>query len=88
MMQLSSTDRLLVATNEMTDALKHPHPDLPFAQVSDDTITALAKLAAIFKNKFQKPLAPELIQSPLKAAENKQPAALVQPFLTSPMKHK
>jgi hypothetical protein len=35
------------------------------------------KLAAIFKNKFQKPLAPELIQAPLKAAENKQPAALV-----------
>jgi hypothetical protein len=45
------------------------------------------KLAAIFKNKFQKPLAPELIQAPLKAAENKQPAALVQTILTSPIKH-
>jgi hypothetical protein len=71
----------------MTDASKHPHPDVPFAQVGDDTITALAKLVAIFKNQFQKPLAPELIQAPLKGAENKQPAALVQPILTSPTKH-
>jgi hypothetical protein len=44
-------------------------------------------LAAIFKNKFQKPSAPEIIQAPLKATKNKQPAALVQPTLTSPMKH-
>jgi hypothetical protein len=71
MPQLSSSDMLLVAANEMTNALKHPHPEVPFAQVRDDTITALAQLAAIFKNKFQKPTAPELIQAPLKAAENK-----------------
>jgi hypothetical protein len=87
MPQISSTDRLLMASTDMHDALKHPHPDVPFAQVSDDTITALGKLAAIFKNKFQKPSAPELIQVSLKAAENKQPEALVQPILTSPMKH-
>jgi hypothetical protein len=29
-------------------------------------------LATIFKNKFQKPLAPEAQNSPLKAAENKR----------------
>jgi hypothetical protein len=60
-----------MAVNDRTDALKHPHPDVPFAQVGDDTITSLAKLAALFKNKFQKPLAPELIQAPIKAAERK-----------------
>jgi hypothetical protein len=76
-----------MAANDMADALKHPHPGGPFAQVSDDTITALETLAAIFKNKFQKPLAPELVQAPIKAAENKQTAALVKPVLTSPMKH-
>jgi hypothetical protein len=77
-----------MATNDMATALKHPHPEVPFAQVGDDTITALKQLAAIFKNKFQKPKAPELTQAPLKAAENKQPAALVHPILTFPMKHK
>jgi hypothetical protein len=35
--------------NDMTDELKHPHPDAPFAQVDDDTLTALARLEAIFK---------------------------------------
>jgi hypothetical protein len=58
MPQLSSTDRLLMAANAMADALKHPHPEVPFAQVGDDTITTLAQLATIFKNKFQKPPAP------------------------------
>jgi hypothetical protein len=62
MTQLSSTDRLLMAANAMSDALKHPHPDVSFAHVGYDTITALAKLAAIFKRIFQKPLVPELIQ--------------------------
>jgi hypothetical protein len=76
-----------MAANDIYDALKHPHPDFPFAQVRDDTLAALAQLAAIFKNKFQKPSAPELIQAPLKVAENKQPAALVQTVLTSPMQH-
>jgi hypothetical protein len=66
---------------------KHPHPGAPFTRVGDETITALTQLAAIFKNKFQKSLAPELAQAPVKAAENKQPAALVHPILTSPMKH-
>jgi hypothetical protein len=86
MPQISSTGKLLMATNDMTDVLKHPHPDVPLATVGNDTITALSQLAANFKNKFQKPLAPELVQAPIKAAENKQPAALVQPILTSLLK--
>jgi hypothetical protein len=38
---------------DMTDALHNPHPELPFACVGDDTIAALADLAAIFKLKLQ-----------------------------------
>jgi hypothetical protein len=88
MPQLSSTERLLVAANDMDNALKNPHPEVPFAQVGDGTIKTLAQLATTLKNKFQKPTAPELIQAPLKAAENTQPAALAHPTLTSLMQHK
>jgi hypothetical protein len=90
MPHLSSTNRLLMDTNEMDNAFKHPHPEVPFAQVGDDTITALAQLATIFNFSifFQKPSTPELIQAPLKAAENKQPAALAHPILFSPMQTK
>jgi hypothetical protein len=38
----------------MYKALKHPHPEVPFPHVGDDTITALTKLAEIFKNNFQR----------------------------------
>jgi hypothetical protein len=67
-----------MAAQDMTDALKHPHPDVPFATIGDDTITALTILATIFKNKFQKPLAPEVLNPPLQSAENKRPALLIQ----------
>jgi hypothetical protein len=46
MPQLSSTDRLLMAAKDMTDALQNPHPEVPLASVGDDTIKALADLAA------------------------------------------
>jgi hypothetical protein len=75
-----------MAAQDMTDALKHPHPDVPFATIGDETIMALTTLASIFKNKFQKPLAPEAQNSPLKAAETKRPAALIQQALTSPVR--
>jgi hypothetical protein len=51
MPQLSSTDRLLMAAKDMTDALQNTHPEVLFASVGDDTISALADLAAIFKLK-------------------------------------
>jgi hypothetical protein len=72
MPKISSMDRLILAVNDMADALIHPHPYVLFAIVVDDTITAWSQLATIFKNKSQKPLAPELVQAPGKAAENKQ----------------
>jgi hypothetical protein len=83
--QLPSTDRLIMAANDMSNALKNPHPEVPLAQVRDDTIAALTKLAVIFKNKFQKVQAPGLSNAPAKAAENKRPAVLFQPILNSPM---
>jgi hypothetical protein len=52
MPQLLSTDRLLMAAKDMTDALQNPHPEVPFASVGDDTIVALTDLAAIFKLKL------------------------------------
>jgi hypothetical protein len=33
MPQLSSTDRLLMAAKDMTDALQNPHPEVPCASV-------------------------------------------------------
>jgi hypothetical protein len=68
MPQISSTYRLLMAAHDMTDAVRHPNTDVPFSTIGDDTITALTKLAAIFKNKYNKPSAPVIIYSPIKAA--------------------
>jgi hypothetical protein len=87
MPQISSTYRLLVAAHDTTGARKHPHPDVPFSTTGDEKITALTTLLAIFKNKFKKPLAPVIIDSPIKAAENNRPTVLIQPVITSPTKH-
>jgi hypothetical protein len=54
MPQMSSTDRILMTAQDMTDALKHPHPDVPFATIGDDTIAVLEKLSEIFTRKFKK----------------------------------
>jgi hypothetical protein len=69
--QLSSTDRLLMAAKDMTDAFQNPHPDVPFASVGDDTIEALADLAAIFKLKLQQ--APSLATPALPAKNSPMP---------------
>jgi hypothetical protein len=53
MPQLSSTDRLIMAANDTTNALKRPHPEVLFAHVGDDTIIALTQLAEIFKTNFK-----------------------------------
>jgi hypothetical protein len=47
MSQLSSTDRLLMAANDMSNALKDPRPEVLFPNAGDDTITALTQLAEI-----------------------------------------
>jgi hypothetical protein len=43
-----------MAAKDMKDALQNPHPDVSFAHVGDDTISALTELAEIFKLKLQK----------------------------------
>jgi hypothetical protein len=65
MPQLSSTDRLIMAAKDMTYTFQHPHPDIPFVSIGDDTIEALADLAAIFKLKLQQ--APSLATPALPA---------------------
>jgi hypothetical protein len=86
MPQISSLDRLLMTVHDMTVALNHPYPDVPFYQFGDDTITALTTLSAIFKNKYKKPSAPVIKYSHIKATENKRTAVLIQPVITSPLK--
>jgi hypothetical protein len=73
--------------HNMTDAIKHPHQDVPFVTIGDDIITTLTTLAAILKNKYKKPLSSEIIESPIKAAKNRRTTALIQPIITSPAKH-
>jgi hypothetical protein len=67
--------------------LRHPHPDVPLNIVEYDTINALAKVASTFKREYNKIPAPDLIDLPLKATENKRRAVLIQPVLKSPIKH-
>jgi hypothetical protein len=52
MPQLFSTNRLIMAEKDTTDALQNPHLEVPFARIGDGTILALAELAAIFKLKI------------------------------------
>jgi hypothetical protein len=60
MPQLSSTDRLLMAAKDMTDALQHPHPEVPLASVGDDTISALADLEQFSNSNYDKLRLPRL----------------------------
>jgi hypothetical protein len=85
MPQLSSTDRLIMAANDMSNELKTPHPEVPFSNIGDDTITALTTLAEIFKNKFQKVHIPELPTVPAKVAERTCPAKSSNPILALPI---
>jgi hypothetical protein len=85
MPQMSSTDRILMAAQDMTDALKHPHPDVPFATIGDDTISALATLAEIFTRKFKKAEAQNIPPAPQKSAANKQPESQAHSICTSPI---
>jgi hypothetical protein len=85
MPQLSSTNRLIMAAKDMTDALKNPHPEVPFAQIGDDTISALAELAAILKLKLRQTPAPTLPTAPLKVIQHPCLAESSNPLLASPM---
>ena len=47
---LSSADTATRAALELTEALRHPHTNIPYATLSDNTITALKDLSYIFTN--------------------------------------
>jgi hypothetical protein len=85
MPQLSSTDRLIMAAKDMTDALQNPHPEVPFARVGDDTISALAVLAAIFKLKLRQTPPPTLPAAPPMVKQHTFLAEPSNPILASPM---
>jgi hypothetical protein len=87
MPQMSSTDRILMAAQDMPDALKHPHSDVPFANIGDDAITSLATLSKIFTRKFKKPEATNMPPTPQKTVSNKRLDSEPQPVITSPIRH-
>ena len=53
--KMSSIDQLLMASQDITDAFKHPHTYGIFATILDNTTTALTKLVATFTKKLNKP---------------------------------
>jgi hypothetical protein len=53
-----------MSAKDMTDALQNPHLVVPFSSVGDDTIAALADLAAIFKLKLRQPPSPDTHAAP------------------------
>jgi hypothetical protein len=85
MPHLSSTDRLIMAAKDMTDALQNPHPEVPFTRIGDDTISALAELAAIFKLKLRQTPPPMLPATPPKVTQRPCLAESSNPLLASPM---
>jgi hypothetical protein len=85
MPQLSSTDQLLMAVKEMTDAFQNPHPDVPFANFSDDTIQALADLVAIFKLKLRQAPSSVTQASPAKVVQRPSIIPSSTQILNSPM---
>jgi hypothetical protein len=85
MPQLSSTDRLIMAAKDMTDALQNPHPEVPFARVGDDTILAPTDLKAIFKLKLRQAPSPTPQAAPPKVTQRPCLAESSNPLLDSPM---
>jgi hypothetical protein len=85
MPQLSSTERLIMAANDMTDVLQNPHPELPFARVDDATISAPAELAAIFKLKLRQSSPPTIPAAPTTVKQRPCLAETSNPILASPM---
>jgi hypothetical protein len=88
MPQLSSTDRLLMAAKDMTDAFQNPHPEVPFASVGDETVKALADLAAIFKLKLQQAPSPVTQASPVTIIQCPNLIPLPTQISTSPIPDK
>jgi hypothetical protein len=74
-----------MAVKDMTDALQNPHPEVPFAHVGDETISALAELATIFKLNVRQTPPPTLPATPLTVRQRTCLAESSNPILASPM---
>jgi hypothetical protein len=85
MPQLLSTDRLLMAAKDMTNAFQNPHPADTFSSVGDDTVKALAYLASIFKLKLQQALSLVTPASPAKVVQQPSLIPLPTQMSNSPM---
>jgi hypothetical protein len=70
---------------DMTEALQNPHPEVPFAQIGDDNVSALAELAAIFKLKLRQTPAATLLNAPLKVIQGPCLAESSTPMFASLM---
>jgi hypothetical protein len=69
----------------MMDALQNPHPEVPFAIVGDDTISALAELAAIFKLKLHQTPSPRPRAGPPPVFQRPGLAESLDQIMKSPM---
>jgi hypothetical protein len=87
MPQISSSDRILMAAQDIKDALKHPHPDVPFGTIGDDTIASLATLSEISTKNFTTPETNNVPPSPQTIASYTRQRSELQPVITSPIKH-
>jgi hypothetical protein len=58
-----------MAAKDTTDALQNPHPEVTLTEIGDDTVLALAELAAIFKLKLRQTPAAMLPTTPLKVVQ-------------------
>jgi hypothetical protein len=74
-----------MAAKDMTDALQNPHPEVPFAHVGDDTISALAELATILKLKLRQTPPPTLPAAPPTVKQRTCLPESSNPILASPM---
>jgi hypothetical protein len=77
-----------MAAKDMTDAFQNPHPEVPFASVRDDTVNALADLAAIFKLKLQHDPSPVTQASPATIIQRPNLIPFPTQISTSPMPDK
>jgi hypothetical protein len=69
----------------MRDALQNLHTEVPLAHVGDDTISALAELATIFKLKLRQTPTPTLLNVPPTVKQRTCLAESSNPILASPM---
>ena len=67
----SSTDRIIEAAKQLTEAINNPAPPVPFEYVGDEETVALKKLAAIFSKKINKNNITEVQNQP----NNKDPSS-------------